>query len=464
MPDATHSAATEVRRNTLVPLALTCVGVLLRVPYLTSKSFTLDEGFSAFMAFTDALRFLQYTFRGEMNMVLYYALLRVWVHLGTGPFMIRLLSVIAAVATIPIAYALGTRLFGRAVATVGALLFVIHPAHVALSQDARSYALTVLLVSLSSLLFLRMLERASSGNWLAYVFVSALGVYSHFFAALVLTAQWLALLLWPRPVPRRTIVKAVVLFAVLMVPLVGFLLLSSGTHAIAIGKLAPEALLRVIYWLGLSKFRLLVYVMLWAVAVLAAIRARHNPDARWPYWFLTAWLVVPVLLAIAIAPFRPLLVPRYLAVCLPAAVLLAAAGFVRLVGIARWPAAIVLALAMLFSFAALRFYYRHPEVNPDWRAATAYVVSHASRGDEVYLGGYARFTFEYYCHVARVNPPMMIAAFDMDVRPPDRIWSLYDPVTRAEVERSLPESYCPVQEHNFSGVKVALLERCKATR
>src|SRR5450631_530940 len=176
-------------------ICLTALAAVLRTLYLSSKSLSLDEGFSAFLARTSFAEFTHRVWTNELNMALYYGLLRIWMHLGTSEFTMRMLSVAFGVATVPVIYFLGLRLFNRRTAIVASLLMTLHPAHVALSQDARSYSLAVLLVSLSSLLFLRTLQNPSLSNWSAYAIVAALAVYAHFFAALGILAQMFSLLI-----------------------------------------------------------------------------------------------------------------------------------------------------------------------------------------------------------------------------------------------------------------------------
>jgi hypothetical protein len=81
----------------------------------------------------------------EANMVLYYAILRFWIHLGQSEFAVRSLSVVFALAAVTALYWLGTRTFGRKIGILGALLLAINGFHIEYSQDARSYSLLVFL-------------------------------------------------------------------------------------------------------------------------------------------------------------------------------------------------------------------------------------------------------------------------------------------------------------------------------
>lgn len=139
-------------------------------------------------------------------MVLYYEVLRAWVHLGRSEFLIRLLSVLFGAATVPVVYFLGARLFNRSTGLIACLLLAVHPAHIMLSQRARSYPLVILLVALSSFCFLRLLDRPTGRNSAAYAVLSSAAVYRHIFAVLVIVAQLLSLIfLRTKPLPLRAL-------------------------------------------------------------------------------------------------------------------------------------------------------------------------------------------------------------------------------------------------------------------
>src|SRR5438445_4169832 len=90
-------------RSELVAIVvLVCVAMALDLHALTAQSFWMDEGFSIFMAHTDARTFWGFIRGGEINMVLYYLLLRIWLHFSMSELWIRLFSVIWAVATVPV--------------------------------------------------------------------------------------------------------------------------------------------------------------------------------------------------------------------------------------------------------------------------------------------------------------------------------------------------------------------------
>src|SRR5437879_7015586 len=84
--------------------ATTVFAAVLRLLYLDKKSFWLDEIISVSIAKLDGAGFRNIVMSWEANMALYYALLRLWWHIGQSEFAVRLLSVIPAIATVPLIY------------------------------------------------------------------------------------------------------------------------------------------------------------------------------------------------------------------------------------------------------------------------------------------------------------------------------------------------------------------------
>jgi len=357
------------------------------------KSFWLDEGVSASVAQLPWSDFFKLLWRREANMGLYYLLLRGWIHLGESEFTLRLLSVIFAVAAVVAVYVLGRRLFDRNTGLLAALLLALNAFHLRYAQEARSYSLLILLVTLSTYCFVLLLENPSRKRRVLYITISVLAFYSHFFALFVIVAQWIALVLWKRePRAKSQLVSSAVWIAALCFPGIVFLLLKNH------GQLdwIPAPTFRSIYD-SVALFTgqagpglLIIYAVLCGFAI---IKASHSEP--WPRQLLATWLVLPIALLLAISVVKPLFVPRYAAMCLPALVLLAAAGLRELKVYWRSAATIVL---VVFSLFGIRNYYAGlPAENQGWRELTRFVVANSVAGDQViFENGIQRPVFEYY--------------------------------------------------------------------
>jgi 4-amino-4-deoxy-L-arabinose transferase-like glycosyltransferase len=140
---------------------------------------------------------------------LYYLLVHLSIRaFGSSDAALRLPSVILGVSTIPVVWALARRLAPSqpGAARLAAALTAASPFLVALSQEARSYSLFLLLAGTASLVFMRFSRLApvgAGGPWLAlHAALSACLLYTHYFGAWVLFAHELVYWRHGRARPR----------------------------------------------------------------------------------------------------------------------------------------------------------------------------------------------------------------------------------------------------------------------
>jgi mannosyltransferase len=176
--------------------SLTVLAGVLRFATLGVQSYHHDE-------IVTASRILRDGFWHAMDAVgfsesappLYYAIAWAWTQLtGTGEFGLRTVSAVAGVATVPVAYLLGAELSSRRTGVVAAALVAVNPMLLWYSQEARAYALFVLLTALSLLYFVRALERGRRRDSIAWGIASALALATHYFAFFPIAAEALWLL------------------------------------------------------------------------------------------------------------------------------------------------------------------------------------------------------------------------------------------------------------------------------
>ena len=175
---------------------LTLIGAVLRFATLGVQAYHHDE-------IVTASRILRGSFFHAMDAVgfsesappLYYALAWLWTQVtGTGEFGLRSLSAVAGVATIPVAYLIGIELRGRRAGLVAAALVAVNPMLLWYSQEARSYALLVLLCAVSLLYCVRALRSGGRRDFVLWGVASGLALASHYFAFFVVAAEALWLL------------------------------------------------------------------------------------------------------------------------------------------------------------------------------------------------------------------------------------------------------------------------------
>jgi mannosyltransferase len=390
------------------------LGAAIRLYGLGTKSVWLDEAFSVQLVREPWSQFVETIRSNEVNMAAYYVLLRQWVRLGTDETTVRLLSAILAILTIPVVYALGARLFGRAAGRIAALLFALDTGDVWAAQEARSYALVIFLVAVSSWLLSKAVDdsstvagpasRVQSGRvwaeWMLYCLVSAAAVYAHVYAALVVAGQWAALLATRRrAVPWRVLIASAALLAALLSPLALDLLASSHHQLdwIATPGHTPsqDVLRKLIY--PTSRLGLATYLALAVIGVVGLrqrARSARRPDDRWPSAVVLCTLFVPMVIPLAVSvTVKPVLDGRFLGVCIPA---VAVAAGVALASFAPVWRGVLLAGIVILQVAGLKEYH-HRLPNEDWRGATARILDHAqARDDAVFYTPYALVGYHYY--------------------------------------------------------------------
>jgi mannosyltransferase len=376
-------------RPAVAATAVTLLPLLLGILFLGRESFGHDEAASLNIAGSSWSSLWHVIANREANESLYYAILHLWLNIGRGEASVRFLSVLPAALAVLVLYLLGKRLMGSAQALVAACLLSLNGYFLYYAQQARAYSLALLLVTLSSLLFLKGIENPSRRTWVTYVAISALAVYAHFFAAFVIVAHAISLTFAKPGFARRTHAAAVAMLSVsaLCLPLVVFAATRNQGQLDSLKRLGPRALIAETAPLaGRSSALAALYVVALAWLLVAARRtgAAAFPGTldRFRISFLASWLLVPIIGSAIISIFSPVFLSRYLIVSLPPLVL-AVAGGLYAIGMPRL--ALVLGLALfVFSLRSVETLYLHRD-NEDWRATTAYLASMSRPSDGLFV-------------------------------------------------------------------------------
>jgi 4-amino-4-deoxy-L-arabinose transferase-like glycosyltransferase len=359
------------------------------------------------MSRLDWFNFLRILWRREMNMALYYLLLRGWLHLGDSVAWIRGLSVIFAVAAIPAIFLLGRKMLGARFGLVSALLLSVNAFQVRYAQEARSYSLLVWLVIVSNYFFISGIESGRRRDWNWYIVASSLAIYAHFFAVLVVVAHWVALRLMSQagviasgPDIRLQFRRAARLVALWTSPIWIFI---ATTGAGPIAWIPRPGLGDIIGLLKkLSGNAETMQLVLYAVCVLGGLVAggisirRRRPDSL-AYVTLACWFFVPLVIVLVVSIARPVFAPRYFMISLPAWIMLAAAGITT--NRSRLMAGLLTIVVALSCLDGIRAYYKadFDIGRNDVRSATAYILDHAQPHDGVVFYSLStRFPYDYY--------------------------------------------------------------------
>jgi mannosyltransferase len=395
--------------------AIVVIASLLRFHAIGQKNIWVDEGVSIALARLDWYNFVRILWRHEANMTLYYLFLRAWLPFGSSEPYIRTLSALFGIATIPAVFVLARRMFDARVGLIASLLLAVNAYAIRYSQEARSYSLYPFLCVLSTIYFLKYLQQSTRTNRIAYVVLSVLTVYAHFFAGLLIIAQYISVrLLDPKTIPSD-IKKTWKHIAFSVAPLLIFV----ATTGVGVLRWVPRPRLSDLRtcFLFLTGNGGTVLMLLYAAAVAGAMANSLRRGLRrpfyfetWRYAFLFVWLAFPILFVFLISQLKPLFVTRYFVFTIPALVILAAAGLARI-----RPRSVVGALLLVFAFLSFRgdgaFYQKDFDISrDDWRAASRYVLARSEPGDVIlFHQPITRMPYEYYKSVTPAeNPPAVI--------------------------------------------------------
>jgi hypothetical protein len=181
--------------------ALTVLGGVLRFATLDVQSLSGDEGVTSAllrMSFGDMLSTIPDT---ESTPPLYYVMAWLWTQAaGHGEVGMRSLSALLGTAAIPALYAAGRALASERAGVIAAGLAAASPLLVWYSQEARSYALLVLLAALTLWALARALDEPAPGRLAAWAGLCALALATHYYAGFLVLAEgaWLVSRVRPR--------------------------------------------------------------------------------------------------------------------------------------------------------------------------------------------------------------------------------------------------------------------------
>lgn len=422
----------------ILVLAIAGFGLLLRLHRLDALSFWLDEGISAWMVEVSPVS----RWMGDVHPPLYYALLAAW-HLWSGSdWWLRFLSVLLGTATIPVVYGLGQRLFGGSAGEWSAALLSALYIHVTYSQEARMYALLVLLFACAFWGLVEATRQARALGWIVYATSASLLTYAHGLGCLYVLI--LAMLFPVLAVQMRSwrawrawlIANAIV---ALVFGAYG-LVYARRIHDVAGGFWVPSADPEPPIFTTLFRWTVL------PIPPFSAMLARHLDLDVGPFlgqwvWFLPILAVsavaiagaraegrravtslvlaytAPIVLLTAISlTVRPLLIPRVLLPTVIPMVLLfgslgGQAGPLR----PRWSQAtlaIVMGLLLLGTFYSFRY-----DAKEQWREASWYLQARLRPSDVVLVNlDFGRFLIERYDREGTIRQVPRLVAEELEHR------------------------------------------------
>lgn len=412
------------------PAALALVLCLVEI---TGRSLGFDEGATVTIAAQHGGALAAGIAHDGGNMSGYYLALHLLTSVfGTSELAIRLPSAIATATTSALVVVLATRLFDRRVGLVSGLLSAVSLPLVYWGQNARGYA-PMVAFTVAAFLSLVVLVDSSTGRrawrlaWLGYVAFTVLAIYCSLVAVLVVPAQLVTVLWYRRAL--RPLAAALAAIVALCVPLLVLAFRRGSGQLFWLPRptlTGEKEVLQALTGAGLQPnfhatatttlLLIATLALLLGIAVTILLRLSRGPRDRasLAQALILIWLVFPVAFAWIESYFgQPILLPRNLLACAPAAAILLGYGLSH----ARVPRS--LALAGLLAILALRVLQLAPAyaTSPEgWQGASAHVLAAARPADCIaFYPADGRMAFRYYlgtggAAIARAPRPVLPAA------------------------------------------------------
>ena len=372
--DQTFTPPSRLERIALPAVFL--IALLLRVREALRAPLWYDELYSQAAVHRPWAQVLE-VMRADVHPPLIYMLSYAWRVFGDSDLAVRSLSIVFGLATLAAGYALARELFGRTPALVATALLAVHPWHIYISQEARSYPELWFFLTTSAFAAWRWCERGDKRAAALFVVAAALALWTHYLAGIVLFIQFVWGVIALRRQGRR---------------LGAWVLLHTGV-AVLFSPILP------MLWQQFHRVENDHWMPRPTAADLAELARRFSFNAWYAAPVILALAALPLiaprerraaLFALAIGPVTVMLcwalgsagvrlfAAKYMLFALPAVFALVAAGLARLPG--KHTPAIAAALLLLFSIRSTLKRDPYPEAASLGRARAA-LTGHVRAGD-----------------------------------------------------------------------------------
>ena len=172
---------------------------------VNSQDLLKYQGFSPEKGWSDSIKVVS---GNTEHAPLYYFSLRFWAQFfGSSIAAIRSLSALISLLAFPCIYWLCQELFASSlVGWIAIALISISPFHVLFAQEARPYSLLTVAILLSSAALLRGIRVKTKNSWIVYAITLALGLYTHWFFAVVAISHGIYIAITERFRPNKTVI------------------------------------------------------------------------------------------------------------------------------------------------------------------------------------------------------------------------------------------------------------------
>jgi mannosyltransferase len=393
-------------RYTQIILAMTVLGLFLRLYHLDYNSLWLDEASTLMVSKTSLLEIWQISLSGEFHPPLFHWITHLMLTFGQCEAILRLVPAVLGTLTIPVFYLIGKELRDRNVGIISAALLTVSYFGIFFSQEARAYSMVLFVFSLVLLFYLRALRTNVLSDWVLFGFFSAVAIWTHYYSLIGIGVIYLHAIITLRTKIRQDLrelknpliglgVMTIIGLPLLVVVVQRYFALTSSlpTYGVLGPILIQETIVR--FSGGYSSFSGLVavaYIALMIVGFILLFSEDRNKTL-----LCGMLLVLPLVISIILSS-KMTMNPRYLIYLLPVYFSMIAMAFPFLYKLIPNRNLVCAAVLVIFLInAPLLTEYYSSYVKEDWRGFAGIIGSKTQDGDLVVLvPSYMSQPFNYY--------------------------------------------------------------------
>lgn len=395
-------------------ILLTAFGLLLRLYTLTDNSLWLDEVSQLNLSVQSLDMIWQKGVATGLFSPVFSYITHVMLLFGNSEFVLRIISVVFGVLTIPLFYYIGTEFKDKNVGLISAAIATVSQFCIYYSQEAYCYATDLFFFAAVILLYLRAIRTNTYKEWILlgvcsaisfwvhyYIFVPLLVLYLH--AAYVYRKEIITIISSKDKLSRfgafinlKQIAVGSIVAAILISPLV-FIAIQRYTvmssTAVTYGTLGWNMIVASLYqFFGYNFFLCMASILLIVVGVFALYTYDRSKAILGGLF-----LILPLLISVILSA-KMTMNPRYLITILPILYTLIAVGIYQIhkVWNSKWAVIAIIAGILLVTAIPLYSYYTTPK-NEDWRGYALTLSQSTKSGDYIVaLPGYIGQPLDYY--------------------------------------------------------------------
>lgn len=163
------------------------IGITLRLLTISSHDFWFDEAFSYHIARLPIIQIVRLS-AVDNNPPLYYILLHVLIKYSSNEIVLRSLSLVSSLVTVPFLYLFVKKHLNQKSALMACVLFSLSPLAVYISTEARPHSLAMLLVAATIYTFNNLLKSKGLKSFKLYFISSLLAMFTQYYTILALVS------------------------------------------------------------------------------------------------------------------------------------------------------------------------------------------------------------------------------------------------------------------------------------